>query len=126
MKSLVFVLVWTILFTSLGIYSNNELGNFTEKFEANIITIEKSIKNNKWDNAKNQLLLFSKDYYDEKDTWYRLLDHSYFDDICLYISILEDSIYLEDKIKSLEQIEYIKTTLDNVMQSSKFDINHIF
>ncbi len=126
MKSLVFVLIWTILFTSLGIYSNNELSNFTERFETNIINIEKSIKNNQWNDAKNELSSFSKDYNNEKDTWYRLLDHTYFDDICLYICILEDSIYLEDKSKSLEQVEYIKTTLGDLIESNRFDINHIF
>jgi len=126
MKSLVFVLIWTIFFTSLGIYSNNELSDFTERFETNIINIERSIKNNQWNDAKNELSSFSKNYHDEKDTWYRLLDHTYFDDICLYICILEDSIYLEDKSKSLEQVEYIKTTLGDLIENSKFDINHIF
>ena len=126
MKSIIFVLIWSILLTSFGIYSNSELNKFTQKFEYNVTNIEKSIKSDKWNNAKNELLSFSKDYHNEKDVWYRLLDHAYFDDICLYLCILEDSIYLKDKTKSLEQIEYIKSKLGNVLESGKFDINHIF
>ena len=44
MKSIIFVLIWSILLTYFGIYSNNELNKFTQKFEYNVTSIEKSIK----------------------------------------------------------------------------------
>ena len=126
MKSVVSVIVWTFLFTLLGIYTNNEVGKFTDKYVSNINVIEEHIEDGNWSEAYKELDCYSKGYYKEKEIWYKILDHTYFDDICLYINILDKSILTENKTQSFIEIEKIKMTLDNILESGKFDINHIF
>ena len=126
MKSMVGVIIWTILFTLLGIYTNDEVYKFTDKYTSNINIIEEHIEKGNWSEASKELDYYSKDYNDEKEIWYKLLDHTYFDDICLYLNILDKSIITENKTQSFIEIERIKMTLDNILESGKFDINHIF
>lgn len=126
MRSLVCVLIWTICFISFGSYTNNEVNKFTNKYEDNIVVIESLIEDNNWNKAKEELTSYSENYHKEKDIWYKLLDHTYFDDICLYMNILDKAILDKNKIKSFEEIEKIKITLSNILESGAFDMNHIF
>ena len=126
MKSVVGVIVWTILFALLGIYINDEVYEFTDKYTSNINVIEQHIEDDNWSEASKELDSYSKNYYKEKEIWYKILDHTYFDDICLYINILDKSILTENKTQSFIEIEKIKMTFDNILESGKFDINHIF
>ena len=125
MRSLIFVLIWTVLFTSLGIYTNDEIGVFADKYNSKFDQIEIYIEENDWKKAEAELKTLSSEYYNEKEIWYKLLDHTYFDDISLYINILAKSIYTQDKSQSFEEIEKIKKTLDNILETGKFDLNHI-
>lgn len=125
MRSLIFVLIWTVLFTSLGIYTNDEIGNFADKYNSKFDQIEIYIEENDWEKAEAELKTLSSEYYNEKEIWYKLLDHTYFDDISLYINILTKSIHTQDKSQSFEEIEKIKKTLDNILETGKFDLNHI-
>lgn len=125
MRSLIFVLIWTVLFTSLGIYTNDEIGDFADKYNSKFDQIEIYIEENDWKKAESELKTLSSEYYNEKEIWYKLLDHTYFDDISLYINILTKSIYTQDKSQSFEEIEKIKKTLDNILETGKFDLNHI-
>ncbi|EQG76609.1 hypothetical protein QKA_2128 [Clostridioides difficile DA00165] len=52
--------------------------------------------------------------------------HEYFDEIGLRFNILDKAIYTENKLKSLEEVESIKTYLGNIIESVKFDVNYIF
>ena len=126
MKSVVGVIIWTILFILFGIYTNNEVGKFTDKYISNINVIEEYIEDDNWSEAQKKLDYYSKGYYKEKEGWYKILDHTYFDDICLYINILDKSILTKNKTQSFIEIEKIKMTLSNILESGKFDINHIF
>ncbi len=125
MRSLIFVLIWTVIFTSLGIYTNDEIGDFADKYNSKFDQIEIYIEENDWKKAEAELKTLSSEYYNEKEIWYKLLDHTYFDDISLYINILAKSIYTQDKSQSFEEIEKIKKTLDNILETGKFDLNHI-
>ncbi|QJA08515.1 DUF4363 family protein [Romboutsia sp. CE17] len=125
MRSLIFVLIWTVIFTSLGIYTNDEIGDFADKYNSKFDQIEIYIEENNWKKAEAELKTLSSEYYNEKEIWYKLLDHTYFDDISLYINILAKSIYTQDKSQSFEEIEKIKKTLDNILETGKFDLNHI-
>ena len=117
MKSMVGVIIWTILFTLLGIYTNDEVYKFTDKYTSNINIIEEHIEKGNWSEASKELDYYSKDYNDEKEIWYKLLDHTYFDDICLYLNILDKSIITENKTQSFIEIERIKMTLDIILES---------
>lgn len=125
MKSLIYVLIWTILFILFGFYVNSEIDEFTDKYTHKVDTIETYIKHDDWKNAKYELDNYHKDFHREKDIWYKLLDHDFFDSVCLYLDILDGSIYSNDKAMSLEQISKIKITLGNILESVKCDLAHI-
>ena len=121
-----YVLVWTLLFISLGIYSENKIHDFTNKFNSEIEFIQKDIEDDKLDEALVDIKNWSKSWHKEKEFWYKIVDHEYFDDICLSLNILEQSVKYTDKLAALEQIETIKMLLNNILESEKCDLNHIF
>lgn len=125
MRAFILVLIWTIFFTLFGVYTNDEVIKFTDKYKDKISIIEEYIEKNDWDIAKKELLVLSNNYHKEKEIWYKLIDHTYFDDICLYINILDKAISTKSKTQAFEDIERIKMTLDNIVESEKFDLNHI-
>ena len=126
MKSLIYTLIWTTLFILFGFYVNSEIYEFTDKYISKIDIIEIHIKQDDWESAKVELDKYNKAFYSEKNSWYKLLNHDYFDSVCLYLDILDGSIYSKDKSMSFEQIVRIKTTLDNILESERCDLDHIF
>ena len=52
MRSLIFVLIWTVIFTSLGIYTNDEIGDFADKYNSKFDQIEIYIEENDWKRRK--------------------------------------------------------------------------
>lgn len=125
MKSTTFVILWTILFVLFGFYVNNKLYDFTEGYKDNISVLEKSIENEDWEKAQKADSI-STSWNKEKNHWYKVLNHEYFDEIGLRFNILDKAIYTENKLKSLEEVESIKTYLGNIIESVKFDVNYIF
>ena len=126
MKSLIYTLIWTTLFISFGFYVNSEIYEFTDKYTSKIDIIEIYIKQDDWESAKAELDKYNNAFYSEKNSWYKLLNHDYFDSVCLYLDILDGSIYSKDKSMSFEQIAKIKTTLDSILESERCDLDHIF
>lgn len=126
MKSMTFVVLWTILFVLFGFYVNNKLYDFTDDYKSNMSILEKSIENEDWEKAQKEADSISTRWSKEKNHWYKVLNHEYFDEIGLKFNILDKAIYTENKLKSLEEVESIKTYLVNIVESVKFDINYIF
>lgn len=126
MKSLFSVLTWTFIFLFLGFYINTEIENFSTKYEDKISVIENHIIENNWDDAKEDLDELTKSWHKEKNIWYKLLNHEYFNNVSLNLNILDKAILLNDKPLSFEQIELIKMALDNIVESERCDLNHIF
>ncbi|MCC0650570.1 DUF4363 family protein [Clostridioides sp. ZZV15-6598] len=126
MKSTTFVILWAVLFMLFGFYVNNKLYDFTEDYKNNISILEKSIENEEWEKAQKEADSISTRWSKERNHWYKVLNHEYFDEIGLRFNILDKAIYTENKLKSLEEVESIKTYLGNIVESVKFDINYIF
>ena len=123
MKRIIGVLIWTLLFISLGIYSENKIYDFTNKFKSEIELIQKNIEDDNLEKVSNDIKKWSKSWHKEKEIWF---NHEYFDDICLSLNIIEQSIKYDDKLNALEQVETIKMLLNNILESEKCDLNHIF
>lgn len=126
MRTFIYVLIWTVLFVAFGIYSNIEIEKFTDKYADKIEIISTYIEDDDWQNAKSSLDDYHKVWHEERIGWYKLLNHDYFDCICLQIEMLDKNILVKDKAKALEKIEMIKSNLDNIIEGEKCDSNHIF
>lgn len=125
MKSFISVLVWTIVFICFGLFINVKTSNFTDKYSNNIEIIEKYIEEDNFEKAKESLVDYSSSWHKENKLWYLLLNHENFDNICLYLNVLDKSILVKDKSKCLEYIEKIKSTLNNILENEKCDMSHI-
>ncbi|MGL5312132.1 MAG: DUF4363 family protein [Peptostreptococcaceae bacterium] len=125
MKSIIYVLIWTVLFVCFGLYINFKILDFTDKYTNDITIVEKYIEDDNFDAAKQELISYSNSWHKERILWYMLLNHENFDSVCLYLNILDKSILVQDKSKCLEYIIRIKVTLENILESEKCDYLHI-
>lgn len=126
MKAFIYVIIWTLLFVIFGVYTNIEINKFTDKYSQKIDIIAVYIEEDNWSKAKDSLKDYHEIWHEERIGWYKLLNHDYFDCICLQIELLDRNILVQDKSKALEKIELIKSNLDNILDAEKCDSSHIF
>ena len=126
MKQVIAVFIWTLLFIGLGIYSQNKMNDFTDKFTNEIEVIQNYIEEDELDKASNNIKDWSEAWHKDKEFLYKMVNHEYFEDICLSHNILAQSVKYNDKLSALEQVETIKMHLNNILESEICDLNHIF
>ena len=126
MKSSFFVIVGTILFIFLGVLNHDKINEFSNTYLEEFNTIELNIKNENWNEASTMLLTVEDQLGSEKNTWYKLINHGYFNEIFASIQILKQSINLKNKMISLQELEKIKMVLENLMEDECYNFNRIF
>ena len=125
MKSSFFVIVGTILFIFLGVLNHDKINEFSNTYLEEFNTIELNIKNENWNEASTMLLNVEDQLGSEKNTWYKLINHGYFNEIFASIQILKQSINLKNKMISLQELEKIKMVLENLMEDECYNFNRI-
>lgn len=125
MKSFIVILVWTLIFVSFGVYLENEIEIFTDKYTLKINYIENEIVNNNFEKANELTKEFLKEWENDSKVLYMILNNEYFDNVHGFTNILKDSIYTKDITISLEYIEKIKMNLNNILQYEQLDLTHI-
>ena len=126
MKSSFFVIVGTILFIFLGVLTHDKINEFSNTYLEEFNTIELNIKNENWNESSTMLLNVEDQLESEKNTWYKLINHGYFNEIFASIQILKQSINLKNKMISLQELEKIKMVLENLMEDECYNFNRIF
>ena len=126
MKSSFFVIVGTILFIFLGVLNHYKINEFSNTYLEEFNTIELNIKNENWNESSTMLLNVEDQLESEKNTWYKLINHGYFNEIFASIQILKQSINLKNKMISLQELEKIKMVLENLMEDECYNFNRIF
>lgn len=126
MKSSFFVIIFTILFIILGLFNHDNINEFSYNYLDKFNTIEENVKNENWSKASD-LLKTSKDNLEyEKSTWYKLINHEYLNEVFASMEILNQSIYMKDKMICLQEIEKIKMVFNNLMEDECYNFNRIF
>ena len=126
MKSSFFVIVGTILFIFLGVLNHDKINEFSNTYLEEFNTIELNIKNENWNEASTMLLNVEDQLGSKKNTWYKLINHGYFNEIFASIQILKQSINLKNKMISLQELEKIKMVLENLIEDECYNFNRIF
>ena len=126
MKSSFFVIVGTILFIFLGVLNHDKINEFSNTYLEEFNTIELNIKNENWNESSTMLLNVEDQLESEKNTWYKLINHGYFNEIFASIQILKQSINLKNKMICLQELEKIKMVLENLMEDECYNFNRIF
>ena len=62
----------------------------------------------------------------QKDFWLKVLDHQYYDDLSLELNLVRNAVYCKNKIRALEELEKIKSILQNLIADEKCNWNYIF
>ncbi|WP_455538693.1 DUF4363 family protein [Terrisporobacter sp.] len=126
MKSSFFVILFTVLFIILGLFNHNKINEFSYNYLDEFNSIEKIIKDENWNKADNLVKKTKKNLEKEKNTWYKLINHEYLNEIFASIEILNQSIYMKDKMICLQELEKIKMVFNNLMEDECYNFNRIF
>ena len=126
MKSSFFVIIFTILFIILGLFNHDNINEFSYNYLDKFNTIEENVKDENWSKASDLLKTSKDNLEDEKNTWYKLINHEYLNEVFASMEILNQSIYLKDKMICLQEIEKIKMVFNNLMEDECYNFNRIF
>lgn len=126
MKSSFFVIIFTILFIILSLFNHDNINEFSYNYLDKFNTIEENVKNENWSKASDLLKTSKDNLEDEKNTWYKLINHEYLNEVFASMEILNQSIYMKDKMICLQEIEKIKMVFNNLMEDECYNFNRIF
>ena len=126
MKSSFFVIIFTILFIILSLFNHDNINEFSYNYLDKFNTIEENIKDENWNKASDLLKTSKDNLEDEKNTWYKLINHEYLNEVFASMEILNQSIYMKDKMICLQEIEKIKMVFNNLMEDECYNFNRIF
>lgn len=126
MKSSYFVIGWTVIFIMLGLLNHSKINEFSYNYIEKMDLIEENIKEDKWEQASYNLKDTTMDLKKEKNIWYKLINHAYFNEVLTSLDVLKQSIALEEKLPSLEEVVKVKNVFENLMEDECFDFNRIF
>ena len=126
MKSSFFVIIFTILFIILSLFNHDNINEFSYNYWDKFNTIEENVKDENWSKASDLLKTSKDNLEDEKNTWYKLINHEYLNEVFASMEILNQSIYMKDKMICLQEIEKIKMVFNNLMEDECYNFNRIF
>ena len=126
MKSSFFVIIFTILFIILGLFNHDNINEFSYNYLDKFNTIEENVKDENWSKASDLLKTSKDNLEDEKNTWYKLINHEYLNEVFASMEILNQSIYMKDKMICLQEKEKIKMVFNNLMEDECYNFNRIF
>ena len=126
MKSSFFVIIFTILFIILGLFNHDNINEFSYNYLDKFNTIEENVKDENWSKASDLIKTSKDNLEDEKNTWYKLINHEYLNEVFASMEILNQSIYMKDKMICLQEIEKIKMVFNNLMEDECYNFNRIF
>ena len=126
MKSSFFVIIFTILFIILSLFNHDNINKFSYNYLDKFNTIEENVKDENWSKASDLLKTSKDNLEDEKNTWYKLINHEYLNEVFASMEILNQSIYMKDKMICLQEIEKIKMVFNNLMEDECYNFNRIF
>ena len=126
MKSSFFVIIFTILFIILSLFNHENINEFSYNYLDKFNTIEENVKDENWSKASDLLKTSKDNLEDEKNTWYKLINHEYLNEVFASMEILNQSIYMKDKMICLQEIEKIKMVFNNLMEDECYNFNRIF
>ncbi|MEG0855303.1 MAG: DUF4363 family protein [Terrisporobacter sp.] len=126
MKTSWFVILGTVLFVFLGVFIHDKTDEFSCEYIDKFNELEICIKYDDWETASNSLEHLNNSLIEQKHIWYKLINHGYFNEIFMSIEILDQGIYLKNKMVSLQELEKIKMTLQNLEEDECCDFNRIF
>ena len=126
MKSSFFVIIFTILFIILSLFNHDNINEFSYNYLDKFNTIEENVKDENWSKASDLLKTSKDNLEDEKNTWYKLINHEYLNEVFASMEILNQSIYMKDKMICLQEIEKIKMVFNNLMEDEGYNLNRIF
>ncbi|WP_455543599.1 DUF4363 family protein [Intestinibacter sp.] len=126
MRNTIIALIWVILFIFLGIFVDNKVEAFGINYIKDVEATYEVVHDENWKYADEMLDDLFEKLETQKDFWLKVLDHQYYDDINLELNLVRNAIYCKNKIRALEGLEKLKSTLTNIIDDEKCNLNYIF
>lgn len=125
MKSIIFTILWTVILIIFGVFISIKLEDFSIKYTKEMNNLEIYVKSENWEKCKEYTDKLKHSFKNESKPFFKFLNHCYISDIELAFNILSDGIYLKDVSTCLEQIDIIKISLHRLIESEKYNLDHI-
>ena len=103
------------MFILFGIYIDNRVEDFGIDYIKDVEATYEVIHDDKWEYADEML-----------DDLEARLDTQYYDDLSLELNLVRNAVYCKNKIRALEELEKIKSILQNLIADEKCNWNYIF
>ena len=126
MKNTIIALIWVVLFILFGIYIDNRVENFGIDYIKDVEATYEVIHDDEWEYADEMLDDLVERLDTQKHFWLKVLDHKYYDDLNLELNLVKNAVYCKNKIRALEELEKIKSILQNLIADEKCNLNYIF
>ena len=126
MKNTIIALIWVILFILFGIYIDNRVEDFGIDYIKDVEATYEVIHDDKWEYADEMLDDLEARLDTQKDFWLKVLDHEYWEELGLQLDLVRNAVYCKNKIRALEELEKIKSILQNLIADEKCNWNYIF
>ena len=116
----------TLIFIFFGIYIDNRVESFGTEYTKEVEFTCDLVREEDWKESNEMVDELFQKLETQRDFWLRVLDHKYYDDIKLELSLVQNAVDCEDKVRALENLEKIKSILSNIIADGKCDLNYIF
>ena len=126
MKNTIIALIWVVLFILFGIYIDNRVENFGIAYIKDVEATYEVIHDDEWAYADEMRDDLAARLDTQKNFWLKVLDHKYYDDLNLELNLVKNAVYCKNKIRALEELEKIKSILQNLIADEKCNLNYIF
>lgn len=126
MRSTIIAITWVVLFIFLGIYIDNRVESFGTEYTNKVEFTYDLVRQEDWEESDKMVDELFQILETQRDFWLKVLDHKYYDDIKLELSLVQNAVYCQDKVRALEQLEKVKSILSNIIVDGKCNLNYIF
>ena len=125
MKPVIYSIIIVLTIVILGTFTIRMLNKESENFHNLLTDLERSIYNNKWEEANNIGKKLEKEWDNYKKVWPMLIDHSEIDNVNMLLAELESYVKSSDKTESLSKIASLKVMIKHIPKKESFIIQNI-
>ncbi len=126
MRVLAGAVIFLILLSGVGFYSNKVLSSQAQKLNDSLANLENQVATGNWKAARESLAVLEKQWADVQFHWDLIIEHHEMDNIDSSLSKLEKYLTTKSTALALGEISSIKHYLKHIPQKEAFNLENIF
>ncbi len=125
MRSLITTLLILVIFVVGSFATNKYIVNSCEKLLEDIELLSKFVKDNEWDNSKNQLKELKEEWEDTKKVWQLFLAHYEMDGMDIAIARLDEYVEIEEQSLTLGEMAAFRLLISHIKDKESLKLENI-